>query len=67
MHSAIAQEFLPKLAQRLGPDRVAAGKLPVELRLDARAAASFPARLPTLWTLTPSFWTTSLPSGWWTV
>ena len=39
MHSAIAQEFLPKLAQRLGPDRVAAGKLPVELRLDTRAAA----------------------------
>ena len=38
VHSAIAQEFLPKLAQRLGPDRVAAGKLPVELRLDARAA-----------------------------
>ena len=39
VHSAIAQEFLPKLAQRLGPDRVAAGKLPVELRLDTRAAA----------------------------
>ena len=42
VHSAIAQEFLPKLAQRLGPDRVAAGKLPVELRLDARAAAIIP-------------------------
>ena len=42
VHSAIAQEFLPKLAQHLGPDRVAAGKLPVELRLDARAAAIIP-------------------------
>ena len=42
VHSAIAQEFLPKLAQRLGPARVAAGKLPVELRLDARAAAIIP-------------------------
>ena len=42
VHSAIAQEFLPKLAQRLGPDRVAAGKLPVELRLDTRAAAIIP-------------------------
>lgn len=42
VHSAIAQEFLPKLAQRLGPDRVVAGKLPVELRLDARAAAIIP-------------------------
>ena len=42
VHSAIAQEFLPKLAQRLGPDRVATGKLPVELRLDARAAAIIP-------------------------
>ena len=42
VHSASAQEFLPKLAQRLGPDRVAAGKLPVELRLDARAAAIIP-------------------------
>ena len=42
VHSAIAQEFLPKLAQRLGPDRVAAGKQPVELRLDARAAAIIP-------------------------
>ena len=45
VHSAIAQEFLPKLAQRLGPDRVAAGKLPVELRLDTRAAAIIAARL----------------------
>ena len=42
VHSAIAQEFLPKLTQRLGPDRVAAGKLPVELRLDTRAAAIIP-------------------------
>ena len=42
VHSAIAQEFLPKLAQHLGPDRVAAGKLPVELRLGARAAAIIP-------------------------
>ena len=39
VHSAIAAAFLPKLAQRLGPDRVAKGLHPVELRLDNRAAA----------------------------
>ena len=39
VHSAIAAEFLPKLAQRLGPDRAAKGLHPVELRLDPRAAA----------------------------
>ena len=42
VHSAIAAEFLPKLAQRLGPDRTAKGLHPVELRLDARAAAIIP-------------------------
>ena len=39
VHSAIAGEFLPRLAQRLGPDRIAKGLHPVELRLDNRAAA----------------------------
>ncbi len=39
VHSAIAAQFLPKLAQRLGPDRTAKGLHPVELRLDQRAAA----------------------------
>ena len=39
VHSAIAAEFLPKLAKRLGPDRIARGLHPVELRLDPRAAA----------------------------
>ena len=39
VHSAIAGEFLPRLAQRLGPDRAAKGLHPVELRLDKRAAA----------------------------
>ena len=42
VHSAIAAEFLPKLAQRLGPDRTAKGLHPVELRLDERAAAVIP-------------------------
>ena len=42
VHSAIAAEFLPRLAQRLGPDRAARGLHPVELRLDARAAALIP-------------------------
>ena len=42
VHSAIAAEFLPKLAQRLGPDRTAKGLHPVELRLDERAAALVP-------------------------
>ena len=39
VHSAIAREFLPRLAQRLGPDRIAKDLHPVELRLDKRAAA----------------------------
>ena len=42
VHSGIAAEFLPKLAQRLGPDRAAKGLHPVELRLDERAAAIIP-------------------------
>ena len=42
VHSAIAAEFLPKLAQRLGLDRTAKGLHPVELRLDERAAAIIP-------------------------
>jgi len=42
VHSAIAAEFLPELAQRLGPDRTAKGLHPVELRLDERAAAIIP-------------------------
>ena len=42
VHSAIAAEFLPKLAQRLGPDRTAKGLHSVELRLDERAAAIIP-------------------------
>ncbi len=39
VNSGIAQQFLPALAKRLGPDRAAKGLHPVELRLDERAAA----------------------------
>ena len=42
VHSSIAPQFLPKLAQRLGPDRTAKGLHPVELRLDRQAAAIIP-------------------------
>ena len=42
VHSAIAAEFLPKLKKRLVDDRAARGDIPVELRLDARAAAIIP-------------------------
>lgn len=42
VHSAVAAEFLPRLKQRLVGDRAAAGKVPVELRLDERAAAIIP-------------------------
>lgn len=38
VHRDIAAEFLPKLRQRLVTDRTAAGKQPVELRLDQTAA-----------------------------
>ncbi len=42
VHKDIAAQFLPRLAQRLGPDRAARGLHPVELRLDPRAAAIIP-------------------------
>ncbi len=39
VHSAVAKTFLPQLKTRLVEERAAAGKTPVELRLDPRAAA----------------------------
>ena len=42
VHRDIAGEFLPKLKKRLADDRAAAGLVPVELRLDGRAAAIIP-------------------------
>ena len=42
VHSAVAAAFLPRLQKRLTADRAAAGKTPVELRLDRRAAAIIP-------------------------
>ncbi len=39
VHNDIAKTFLPRLRERLVDDRIAAGKVPVELRLDDRAAA----------------------------
>lgn len=38
----IAESFLPRLKQRLTDDRKAAGKQPVELRLDEKAASIIP-------------------------
>lgn len=37
VHKNIADTFLPLLKKRLVDDRIAAGKIPVELRLDSRA------------------------------
>ena len=42
IHSAIAAEFLPRLRKRLTEERTAKGLVPVELRLDERAAAIIP-------------------------
>ncbi len=42
VHSAIAAEFLPRLKKVLTDDRAAAGEVPVELRLDRRAAEIIP-------------------------
>ena len=39
VHRAIADTFLPRLKERLVDARKAAGKIPVELRLDSRAAS----------------------------
>ena len=42
VHRAVAEEFLPMLKQALVDDRRTAGAVPVELRLDQRAAALIP-------------------------
>lgn len=42
VHRAVAEEFLPMLKQALVEDRRTAGAVPVELRLDQRAAAIIP-------------------------
>ena len=42
VHPAVAEEFLPMLKQVLVDDRQTAGAVPVELRLDQRAAAIIP-------------------------
>ena len=42
VHRSAAAELLPRLRRRLVEDRVAAGKVPVELRLDSTAAAIIP-------------------------
>ena len=42
VHRAVAEEFLPMLKQALVDDRRPAGAVPVELRLDQRAAAIIP-------------------------
>ena len=42
VHSAVAEQFLPRLRKLLTEDRAAAGLVPVELRLDHRAAAIIP-------------------------
>ena len=42
VHRAVAEKFLPMLKKALVDDRQAAGQIPVELRLDPRAAAVIP-------------------------
>ena len=42
VHKDIAEKFLPKLQKRLTEDRAAKGLVPVELRLDQRAAEIIP-------------------------
>ena len=42
VHRAVAERFLPMLRKALIEDRTAAGQIPVELRLDPRAAAVIP-------------------------
>lgn len=42
VHQAVAEEFLPMLKKALVDDRQTAGAVPVELRLDQRAAAIIP-------------------------
>ena len=45
VHEAVAAEFLPRLKTRLVDDRAADGKVPVELRLDPKAAELIPGEI----------------------
>ena len=44
VHEAVAAKFLPELKKALVDDRIAAGAVPVELRLDPRAAGIIPGK-----------------------
>ena len=44
VHAAVADTFLPMLKKAVVDDRSAAGQIPVELRLDPRAAAIIPGK-----------------------
>ncbi len=44
VHAAVAEKFLPLLKKALTDNRAAAGEIPVELRLDPRAAAVIPGK-----------------------
>ena len=67
VHKDIAAAFLPRLAQRLGPDRAARGLHPVELRLDKRAAALIPGTPAGPQDFDTEFLDYILAVGWWTV
>ena len=61
VHRAVAAEFLPKLKARLVDDRAAQGLVPVELRLDAEAAAIIPGTPAGARDFDPEFLTTYWP------
>ena len=66
VHQAVAEEFLPMLKQALVDDRQTAGAVPVELRLDQRAAAIIPGTPASETDFDTEFWTTFWRWGWWT-
>jgi len=46
VHEAIAPDFLPRLSERLGKNRLTAGNIPVELRCDPKALPFLPGGIP---------------------
>lgn len=66
VHQAIAPLFLPRLAQRLGADRIAQGLPPYSCGWMNAPPGSSPVYRPMRRILTRNFWIISWLSRWWT-
>lgn len=65
VHRSVASKFLPMLQKRLTAERIAAGKTPVELRLDQDSALLIPGVPARAQDFDTEFWTTFWPFALW--